>query len=39
VVNIESRGRIAAALGTKRRQAGKGVALAAQNEIHSFGSA
>ncbi len=36
VVNIEGRGRIAAAPGTKRQPAGKGIA--ARNEIHTFGS-
>jgi len=38
VVNIESRGRVIAEPGTKRRQAGKGIALAARDEIHIFGS-
>ena len=38
VVNIEGRARVAAVPATKRGQAGKGIALAAQNEIHSFGS-
>jgi serine protease DegQ len=40
VVNIEGRGRVAAAPGTKRGQAGKGVGpvLAARDEIRTFGS-
>jgi S1-C subfamily serine protease len=40
VVNIEGRGRVAAAPGTKGRQAGKGIgpALAAREEIRTFGS-
>jgi serine protease DegQ len=38
VVNIEGRGRVAAAPGTKRQQAGKGIALAARDEIRTFGS-
>ena len=37
VVIIEGRGRLAAKPGTKQ-QAGKGIALAARNEIHTFGS-
>jgi S1-C subfamily serine protease len=40
VVNIEGRGRVAAAPGTKGRQAGKGIGpvLAAREEIRTFGS-
>jgi serine protease DegQ len=38
VVTIEGRGRVAAEPGTKRRQAGKGIGLAARDEIHTFGS-
>jgi serine protease DegQ len=38
VVTIEGRGRVATEPGTKRRQAGKGIALAARDEIHIFGS-
>jgi serine protease DegQ len=40
VVNIEGRGRVAAAPGTKRQQAGKGIdrVLAARNDFHTFGS-
>jgi serine protease DegQ len=38
VVNIEGRGRVAAAPGAKRQQAGKGIALAARDEIRTFGS-
>ena len=38
VVTIEGRGRVAAEPGAKRRQAGQGIALAARNEIHTFGS-
>jgi serine protease DegQ len=38
VVTIEGRGRVTAEPGTKRRQAGKGIALAARDEIHIFGS-
>jgi Trypsin-like peptidase domain len=38
VVGIESRGRVAAESDTKRRQARKGVVLAAWHEIHMFGS-
>jgi S1-C subfamily serine protease len=40
VVNIEGRGRVAAAPDTKRRPAGKGVGpvLGARDEIHTFGS-
>jgi serine protease DegQ len=37
VVNIEGRGRLAAKPGTKQ-QAGKGVGVAARDEIHTFGS-
>jgi hypothetical protein len=36
VVTIEGRGRVAAEPGTKRRQAGKGIALAAQDEFHTW---
>jgi hypothetical protein len=41
VVTIDGRGRVAAAPGTKRRQAGKGIGpvLPARDEIHTFGSA
>jgi len=38
VVTIEGRGRVAVEPGAKRRQAGKGTALAAPDEIHTFGS-
>jgi S1-C subfamily serine protease len=38
VVTIEGRGRVAAEPGAKRRQAGQGIALAARDEIHTFGS-
>ena len=38
VVTIEGRGRVTAEPGTKRRQGGKGIALAARDEIHIFGS-
>jgi S1-C subfamily serine protease len=38
VVTIESRGRLAVEPGMKRRQAGKGIGLAARDEIRTFGS-
>jgi hypothetical protein len=40
VVNIEGRGRVAAAPGTKHQRAGKGIdrLLAARNDVHTFGS-
>jgi S1-C subfamily serine protease len=38
VITIEGRGRVAAEPGAKRRQAGKGIAFAARDEIHTFGS-
>jgi S1-C subfamily serine protease len=38
VVNIEGRARLAAAPATKRGQTGKGIALAARDEIRTFGS-
>ena len=38
VVNIEGRARVAAAPASKRGQAGRGIALAARDEIRTFGS-